>query len=71
MPTLGAGGARITLHNKLFPSLLSSERAFSGIVDSLVQETFSVSKPTDPQICIVLLGGPYTKQCSSGKEFED
>ena len=32
----GAGGARIVLHTELFLSLLSSGRAFSGIiVDSL------------------------------------
>ena len=38
-------GARIALHAELFPFLLSSEGAFSGIVDSLFQENFSVGKP--------------------------
>ena len=37
----GAGGARISLHAELFSSLLSSERAFSCIADSLVFENFS------------------------------
>ena len=52
----GAGGARIALHTQLFPALLSSKGAFSGIVDSLVQETISGGKPPDPLINIVLLG---------------
>ena len=34
--TWGAGEARVPLHTELFPSLLSFERAFSGILDSLV-----------------------------------
>ena len=67
----GAGGARIALHSELFPSLLSSEGAFSSFVDSLLQENFSGGKPPDPQISLVLLGNQYTKHCSSGKEIED
>ena len=67
----GAGGARIALHTDLFPSLLLSEGAFSGIVDSSVQDHFSGGKPPDNQICIVFLGNKYTKHCSSGKEIED
>ena len=65
---MGAGGARITLHAELTPSLLSSEWAFSGIVDSLVQETFSGGKPPDSQIIIVLLGNQCSKHFSSSKE---
>ena len=38
--SMGAGRARIALHTELIPSLLSSEGAFSGIVDSLGQEKF-------------------------------
>ena len=56
MPTLGAGGARIPHHSEFFPSLLSSEGAFSGISDSLVNENFSGGKPPDPQITIESLG---------------
>ena len=37
----GAGGTRIALHTDFIPSLLSSEGAFSGIVDSLVEDTSS------------------------------
>ena len=72
-PTLGNSvqRARIALRTKFFLSLLSSEGAFSGIVDSLVQENLSGDKPPDPQTTIVLLGDQYTKHCSSGKEFED
>ena len=58
-------------HTEFFPSLLSFEGAFSGIVACLVQENFSRAKPTDPQISIFLLGDQYTKHCSSGKELED
>ena len=50
---------------------ISSEEAFPGIVDSLVQEHSSEDKPPDPQVCILLLGDQYTKHCYSGKEFED
>ena len=72
-PTLGGGegGARIILHTELFPSLLSAKEAFFGIVDSLVQENFSVGKPPDPQIVILLLGDQCIKHCPSGKEFKD
>ena len=38
---------RIALHTEFFPSLLSSERAFSGIVDSLVYKNFFEGKPPD------------------------
>ena len=65
-----AGGARITLHNELFQSLLFCEGAFSGAVGSLVRENFSLRKPPDPQITMALLGDQYTKDSSSGKEFE-
>ena len=51
----GAGGARIALHTEFFPSLLSSEGAFSGISDSLV-ENFSGGKPPDPQVTVDSLG---------------
>ena len=67
---MGAGGARIALYTKLFPSLLSAEEAFSNIVDSLVQETFSGGKPPDPHIIVVLLGDQFIKHGSSGKEFK-
>ena len=67
---MGAGRARIALHTELILSLLSSEGAFSGIVDSLVQENFFSGKPPDPQICIAFLGSQYTKSCS-GTEIED
>ena len=40
----GAGGARNALHTEFLPSLLSSEGAFSGISDSLLQENFSGGK---------------------------
>ena len=40
----GAGGARVDLQTDLFPSFLSSEGAFSGIEDSMVQEYFSGGK---------------------------
>ena len=46
-PVLGAGGARIVVHTELFLSLLSSERAFSGIVDTFVHKHFSGGKPPD------------------------
>ena len=50
------GGARTALHVELFPSLLSSEVAFSVVVDSLVEENFPGSNPSDSQINMVLLG---------------
>ena len=37
-PTLGGGGARITLHAELFPSLLPYKGKLSGIVGSLIEE---------------------------------
>ena len=40
----GAGGARNALHTEFLPSLLSSEGAFSGISDGLLQENFSGGK---------------------------
>ena len=52
----GARGARIGFHTEFFPSLLSSEGAFSGISDSLVEENFSGGKPPDPQVTIESLG---------------
>ena len=52
----GAGGARIALHTEFLPSLLSSEGAFSGISDSLLQEDFSRGKPPDLQTTIESLG---------------
>ena len=67
MGTGGAGGARIALYTELFPSLISAEEAFFGIVDSLVQENFSGGKPPDPKIIAVLLGDQCIKHCSSGK----
>ena len=45
--SMGVGWARIVLHTELFPSLLSSEGVFCGILDSLIQENFSVGKPPD------------------------
>ena len=48
----GAGGARLALHTELSPSLLSAEEAFSGIADSLVQESFSGDKPPDPKLSL-------------------
>ena len=56
---------------ELFPSLLSSERAFSCILDSLGHKNLSGGKPLDSKISIVLLGDQHTKHCSSGKKFED
>ena len=47
--SLEAGGARVALHTEFFPSLLSSEGAFSGIADSLVQENFSEASPQTPK----------------------
>ena len=38
-------GARLTFHTELFSSILSSEGAFSCIVDSLVQENVSGTSP--------------------------
>ena len=66
---MGAGGARFALQTELFLSLLSSEWAFSGIVDSLVFENCPGSKPSDPQITIVLLECQCIKHRSSGEEF--
>ena len=40
-----AGETRIVFHAELFPSLLSFEWAFSGVVDSLAQGNFSGGKP--------------------------
>ena len=65
--SIGAGGARISLQTELFPTLLSSQGAFSGILDSLVQE-ISLEQAPDPQITVVLLGDQYIKLRSSGKE---
>ena len=59
------------LHTELFSSLLSSEWAFSDIVDSLVQENLSGGKPLDHQIIVILLGDQYIKHFFSGKEFRD
>ena len=50
--SMGAGGARIVLNAELFPPLLSSEGAFSGIVDSLVQENFSGASPQTPKFAL-------------------
>ena len=36
---------RTALHTELFPSLLSYERVFSGIVDSLVHKNFLRASP--------------------------
>ena len=65
----GTGGARSALYTEFFPSLLSSEGAFSGISDSLV-ESFSGGKPPDPQVAVDSLGDYHTKHCASGKEFK-
>ena len=46
---------------ELFPSLLSAKEAFSGIVDSLVQDNIFGGKPLDPQIIVVLLGDQCIK----------
>ena len=51
---LGAGGAIIALHTEVFPPLLSSKRAFSSIVESLVHSNFYGDKPPDSYINIVL-----------------
>ena len=69
----GPGGARISLHSELFPSILSSHRAFSGIADSLVHKHFSESKPPSsltPKITFLLLGDQHNKHCSSGKSLK-
>ena len=56
MPTLGGtGGARIALDAELFPSLPSSEGAFSSVVEDLVQENFSEGKLPNPHIDMLLL----------------
>ena len=69
--SMGAGGLRIALPTEFFPFLLSSEVAFSGTVDSLVQENISGGKPPYPQIPSVLLGDQCARHCSSEKELED
>ena len=51
----GAGRARIALCAALFPSLISCEGAFSGVVDSLVATNFSGGKSPDPQVNVVQL----------------
>ena len=61
----GAEGARIAL-----PSLLSSEGAFSGTSDSLLQETFTGGKPPDPQTTIQSLEDKYAKYYSSGRVYK-
>ena len=48
----GARVARIALHAELLPSLLSDEEAFSGIVDSLVRESFSGGRPQTPKLSL-------------------
>ena len=68
--SVGGGGARIALHTELFPSLLSSERVFSGIVDSLAHKNFSGVKPPDDQTSTALLGDQRTKHYSSGKSLK-
>ena len=50
-----AGGARFPMHTALFASVLSFEGAFSGVVDSLIQENCSGGKPETSQISMVLL----------------
>ena len=45
---VGVRKARRALHTKFFPSLLYSEGAFSGVLDSSVQEKSSGSKPQTP-----------------------
>ena len=47
------------------------KRHFSSIVDSLIQETFSVGKPPDPYIIVVFPGDRCITHCSSGREFND
>ena len=66
-----AGGARIALHTELLSPLVSSQGAFSGIVDNLVQENFSGGKPPDPYSIVILLGDQYVKHCFSEKELKD
>ena len=46
----GEGEARTALHIELFPSLLSCEGAFLGVVDSLVQENASGASPKTPNL---------------------
>ena len=65
------GWARISRHTKLFSSLLSPQGAFSGMVDSLVQENISGGEPSVSELNIVQLCDQYTKHCPSTKEFED
>ena len=65
----GVGGPRIALHTELFPSLLSSERAFSSIVDSLVHKNCSGGKPPDAQIDIVLLGEVLRPKATPVEEY--
>ena len=45
----GGWRGKLALHTELNPSLLSSERAFSGIVDSLGQENCFWGKPQTPK----------------------
>ena len=47
-----SGGARIALHTELILSLLFSERAFSGIVDSLVHKKFLGTSPQNPELAL-------------------
>ena len=63
--SMGAGGTRIDCYTELFLSLLSSERAYSGNVESVVY------KNPNPQTSIVLQGDQLIKHRSSGKKFED
>ena len=51
--SMGAGSARFALCAALFPSLISCEGAFSGVVDSLVAANFSGGKSPDPQVNVV------------------
>ena len=48
----GAGGAGIVLHTEIFLSLLSSEGASPGILDSLVQENFSGGSDQTPKFAL-------------------
>ena len=46
----GARGARIALHTEVFPFLLSCQKTFSSVVDSLVQENFFGASPQTPNL---------------------
>ena len=48
-----AGGATTAFRADLFPSLISCEGAFSGVVESLELKTFSGRKPRDPEVGMV------------------